>query len=93
MRIIERVALAQDKGLVIIEICEKFYLVGFSNNNVEILKELNKAEIKFQKPAINDKFLNILNSTIKSGWDVKMGGSSLKRKNKADTTENKKTKR
>jgi flagellar biogenesis protein FliO len=93
IRIIERVALSQDKGLVIIELCSKYYLVGFSNNNVEILKELNETELHLQKPDINEKFLNILNSTIKSRWDVKLSDSRFKRKNKADSTDNEKTER
>jgi len=93
IRIIERVALSQDKGLVIIELCSKYYLVGFSNNDVQILKELNEAELQFQKPAVNEKFLNVLNSTIKSRWDVKLSDSRFKRKNKADSTDNEKTER
>ena len=44
MKIKERVALAQDKGLVIVEVCGKLYLVGFANNGIEILKELDEAD-------------------------------------------------
>jgi flagellar protein FliO/FliZ len=72
IKVVERVALAQDKGLVIIQVCGKYYLVGFANNNIEILKELDGSELNFPKSALKDSFLEALNSTIKSRWDVKM---------------------
>ncbi|MDF2632526.1 MAG: flagellar biosynthesis protein FliO, partial [Caproiciproducens sp.] len=33
IKVVERVALTQDKGLVIIQVCGKYYLIGFANNN------------------------------------------------------------
>ena len=50
IRILERVALAQDKGLVIAQICGSYYLLGFSANRVEILKELDETQIASPQP-------------------------------------------
>ena len=47
MKILERVALAQDKGLVITKICGKLYLIGFANNSIEILKELDEKNYSY----------------------------------------------
>ena len=74
IKVLERVAIAQDKGLAVIEICGKYYLIGFANNNIEILKELDKDELKFPQSAIKGNFLEILNSTMKNRWDVKPFG-------------------
>ena len=71
IKVLERVAIAQDKGLAVIEICGKYYLIGFANNNIEILKELDKDELKFPQSAIKGNFLEILNSTMKNRGDVK----------------------
>ncbi len=49
IRILERVSLAQDKGLVIAEICGGVYLLSFSNERVEILKELDRDQLKQPK--------------------------------------------
>lgn len=40
IKIIERTALGQDKGLAVVLICGKYYLIGYANNDIEILKEL-----------------------------------------------------
>jgi len=66
MKIIERVAFAQDKGLLIIEVCKKYYLIGFANNNIEILKELEETDLLFEKSAMGRNFLETLNSAFKS---------------------------
>lgn len=50
MKIIERIALTQDKGMAIVEICSEYYLIGFSNNGVDILKELSSDECEFTPP-------------------------------------------
>nr|WP_319488398.1 flagellar biosynthetic protein FliO [uncultured Caproiciproducens sp.] len=93
IRIVERVALTQDKGLVIIEVCGKYYLVGFANNNIEILKELDEAELNIPKPFQKDNFLEVLNSTLKSRWDVKIGDAFFRRSGKTDDAEDKKEKK
>ena len=84
IRVVERVALTQDKGLVIVEVCKKYYLVGFANNNIEILKELDESELNIQRPLQKDTFLDVLNSTLKSRWDVKMSDTLFRRANKTD---------
>lgn len=93
IRVVERVALTQDKGLVIIEVCGKYYLVGFANNNIEILKDLDEAELNIPKPFQKDNFLDVLNSTIKSRWDVKMVDAFFRRTNKTDDAEDKEEKK
>lgn len=84
IKVVERVALTQDKGLVIIDVCGKYYLVGFANNNIEILKELDASELHFPKSTLKDSFLDALNSTIKSRWDVKMSDKNNRSTNQAD---------
>lgn len=44
IRIVERMALAQDKFLAVIEISNKYYLIGVSSNNINLLKELDDYE-------------------------------------------------
>jgi flagellar biogenesis protein FliO len=71
MKIVERIALTQDKGLVIMELCGHYYLVGFAANTIEILKELDGSDLILQQTGQASDFLNVLNSTIKSRWDMK----------------------
>lgn len=84
IRILERVALTQDKGLAVAEVCGKYYLIGFSNNSVEILKELDGDNLKTPQPTKAENFLEILNSTIKSGWDVKTVGRNFAKSGKSE---------
>lgn len=93
IRVVERVALTQDKGLVIVEVCKKYYLVGFANNNIEILKELDQSELNIPGPLQKDTFLDVLNSTLKSRWDVKMSDTFFRRADKTDDAEDKEEKR
>ncbi len=87
IKILERVAIAQDKGLAITEICGKYYLIGFANNNIEILKELDQEGLKIPQSAIKGNFLEILNSTMKNRWDVKSFGRNIANTGKADDAE------
>ncbi len=84
IKVLERVAIAQDKGLAVIEICGKYYLIGFANNNIEILKELNGEDLKFPKSDLKGNFLEILNSTMKNRWDVKTFGRNNANSGTAD---------
>ena len=84
IQILERVALAQDKGLAVIQVCEKYYLIGFANNNIEILKELDGENLKVPQSDLKGNFLEILNATIKSRWDVKTLGRNNAEADKAD---------
>ncbi|HEX3037492.1 MAG TPA: flagellar biosynthetic protein FliO [Oscillospiraceae bacterium] len=81
IKIIERVAFAQDKGLLIIEVCQKYYLIGFANNNIEILKELDKADLHFEESAMKQNFLETLNSMFKGSADSKTGSEQTSRPN------------
>lgn len=92
IRILERVALSQDKGLVIIQVCGKYYLVGFSNNTIEILKELDESELNLPKSALKESFLDALQSTIKSRWDVKTHDGDDRNAAEADGAEEKEKK-
>lgn len=71
IRILERVALAQDKGLVIAEICGGVYLVGFSNNSVTILKELDASQLRRPPADAKQNFRNVLNMALKGRMDWK----------------------
>lgn len=72
IKVLERAALGQDKGLAVIEVCEKYYLIGFANNDIEILQELSDYRPTEPSAESND-FLNILKNTIKSKVVTKMG--------------------
>lgn len=71
IKILERVALTQDKGLLIAEVCKKYYLIGFANNSIEILKEIDETDLQSKDSDSSKKFLDILNSTIKSRMNWK----------------------
>ena len=81
IKIIERVAFAQDKGLLIIEVCQKYYLIGFANNNIEILKELDESDLHFEKSAMKQNFLETLNSVLKGRADPKAGSEPTAKPN------------
>ena len=70
IRILERVALAQDKGLVIAQICGSYYLLGFSANRVEILKELDETQIASPQPGNGRNFVDALNAALKGRLDL-----------------------
>ena len=93
IKVVERMALAQDKGLVIIQVCGKYYLIGFANNNIEILKELDGSELNLPKSALKDSFLDALNSTIKSRWDVKMSDKNNRNADKTDDAQDEEEKK
>ena len=79
IRILERVSLAQDKGLIIAEICGSVYLLSFSNERVEILKELDKNLLKQPKKPVQKDFREVLNSALKGRWNAT--GNNGNRKN------------
>lgn len=89
IQIVERVALTQDKGLAVIEVCGKYYLLGFSNDSIEILKELDGDSLKTPQSPLKDNFLEILNSTIKGRWDVKTFGRNNAKSGKTGDAEGK----
>lgn len=70
IKILERVALTQDKGLVIADICGKYYLIGFSSNSVEILKELDESQLRPRASTQKQNFADIFSSAIKGRLDL-----------------------
>ena len=70
IRILERVSIAQDKGLVIAEICGGVYLLSYSNERVEILMELNRSLLKQPKQTAQQSFRDVMNSALKGRWDL-----------------------
>jgi len=76
---LERAALGQDKGLAVIEICEKYYLIGFANNSIEILQELS--DYRPTEPSFEpNDFLNVLKNTVKSKVGTKVGNTDDRNK-------------
>ncbi len=80
IKILERVSIAQEKGLAIAEICGGVYLLSFSNERVEILMELDRRLLKQPKATTQQNFRDILNSALKgrldaTGFDRKHPGS------------------
>ncbi len=78
IHILERVNIAQEKGLVIAEICGEYYLLSFSNERVDILMKLDGQLLK--KPPRNSppnfqSFKNVFSSALKTGrWDMTENG-------------------
>lgn len=78
IRIAEKAVLGQDKGLAIIEVCSSFYLISFSNNKIEILKELPEYNPETNGP-VQGNFYETLMDTIKSRVGPKAGDSDGKK--------------
>ncbi|MDP4108448.1 MAG: flagellar biosynthetic protein FliO [Bacillota bacterium] len=80
IKIVERVALSQDKGLFIADVAGKTYLFGFSGGGVNILKELDKdalipAETN-QEPDFSRLFIDSFRSN--AGKLIKKAGKMTK---------------
>lgn len=71
IRILERVAIAQDKGLLIAEICGRCYLMAFSNERVEILQELDPSLLQTGEQTQPPRFMDMLNTALKGRVDLK----------------------
>lgn len=70
IRILERVALAQDKGLAIAQICGSYYLIAFSASSVELLKELDETQIHSSGPGAGRNFVDALNKALRGRLDL-----------------------
>ena len=46
MNIVDRIVLGQNKYLAIVEISNKYYLVSITDNNINIIKDLDEFELK-----------------------------------------------
>lgn len=78
IKICERVALGQEKGIAIAQVCDKFYLIGIANSNITLLKELEDYEPPkipenntgtFKNVTFKDAFKNA-RSNMGMGWKV-----------------------
>lgn len=49
MKIIDRLVVGQNKSIVIVDIQGKYYLVSITENNIELLKELDSLEINTEE--------------------------------------------
>ncbi|MDF2632520.1 MAG: hypothetical protein K0Q85_1116, partial [Caproiciproducens sp.] len=56
-------------------------------------KELDGSELNFPKSALKDSFLDALNSTIKSRWDVKMSDKNSRNADKTDDAQSEEEKK
>ena len=83
LRILERVALAQDKGLAIAQLCGRYYLIGFSANSVDLLRELDKSELHFPEDGAGPKFLSVLTATIQNRMDMRTSEKNEQRAGKS----------
>lgn len=61
MNIIDKMPLGNNKFLLVMEICNKNYLVSVTDSSINIIKELDKREIKFNENSskCDDIFKNI----------------------------------
>lgn len=72
IKILEKVPLSQDKGLALAQICGKYYLIGFSSQTIELLKELSESDLSVPpKAGPKSSFLEVLQEVGKNGWSVK----------------------
>ena len=86
VKIHERALLGQDKGLAVIEVCEKFYLIGFSSTNIDILKELEDFKPK-ETPIPQNDFVNALKSSI-GKFNSKKSGVNKENEQNSGSDEN-----
>ena len=62
LQVIDYIILGRDKGLYIVKVGDKFFLIGVSNNNITYLTEINKEDIKV--PTNDKDFVTNLNISI-----------------------------
>lgn len=79
IRVLERVTLAPDKGLLIAEVCGACYLMSFSNNGIEILKELDPEKLRHTDSGPKQNFMEIFNAALRGRLDLT--GNDRKQKN------------
>lgn len=81
IKILERVAFTQDKGLAIAEICGEYYLIGFSPNRIELLKKLDPSLISASTAVKGPNFSDFLKSAIKGRLDLTGNDKNHKSRN------------
>lgn len=62
LQVIDYIILGRDKGLYIVKVGDKFFLIGVSNNNITYLTEINKEDMKV--PTNDKDFVTNLNISI-----------------------------
>lgn len=71
IKIIEKVALSQDKLLIIVKVADKTMLLGVTNNKIEKISDVDELSLNVEKP--NDKnmdFLSILKNVTNSKFSI-----------------------
>lgn len=71
IKIIEKVALSQDKLLIIVKVADKTMLLGVTNNQIEKISDVDELSLNVEKP--NDKnmdFLSILKNVTNSKFSI-----------------------
>lgn len=48
MKVIDRVIIGQDKSLMIVQIGERYCLIGVAQSGIQLLMELSKEEVEMQ---------------------------------------------
>jgi len=64
IKIIEQISLSQNSSIAIVEICNKKYLIGVSEKNIEIMRELEEDEINLEMENTTS-FSEVLKEVIK----------------------------
>lgn len=64
LKIVDSLMISQEKTIIIVEAVGKFYMLGVSNNNINLIKELEECpDIKLDEPP--DSFKLALEEVIK----------------------------
>lgn len=71
IKIIERVALGQDKSLIVCAICGSYYLVGVSSQNIKILLQLSEEHFNEEDSPEKLNFMDAIHSIIKANKEKK----------------------
>jgi flagellar biogenesis protein FliO len=65
IKVIERVAFGQDKCIAICNICGKYYCIGVSGQNIQILMELDEEQFKEDETPAKPNFTEMLQFALK----------------------------
>lgn len=79
MKIVDKMPLGNNKLLIIMEICNKNYLLSVTENNINILKELDDSVIKSNES--NSKYDDIFKNMFLKKTNQKMSSKFRKGKN------------
>jgi len=58
MNIVDKIMLGQNKYLAIVEISNKYYLISVTDNNINIIKDLDEFELSFDENIGNNMEFN-----------------------------------